>query len=94
MVGTVAISSLPILSTLRKKDRLQIEKTVGDSFSIAVLILLPSLAGMSLLAGPLYTLFFGYDPDSVAISNLPYSLHYSFHCSRFFRRCYNHLAII
>ncbi|EOS8015679.1 polysaccharide biosynthesis protein [Enterococcus hirae] len=65
MVGTVAISSLPILSTLRKKDRLQIEKTVGDSFSIAVLILLPSLAGMSLLAGPLYTLFFGYDPDSV-----------------------------
>ena len=65
MVGTVAISSLPILSTLKKKDRLQIEKTVGDSFSIAVLILLPSLAGMSLLAGPLYTLFFGYDPDSV-----------------------------
>ncbi|MBO1085312.1 MULTISPECIES: polysaccharide biosynthesis protein [Enterococcus] len=65
MVGTVAISSLPILSTLGKKDRLQIEKTVGDSFSIALLILLPSLAGMSLLAGPLYTLFFGYDPESV-----------------------------
>ncbi|MGX7172658.1 oligosaccharide flippase family protein [Enterococcus ratti] len=65
MVGTVAISSLPILSTLRKKDRLRIEKTVGDSFSIALLILLPALAGMSLLAGPLYTLFFGYDPDSV-----------------------------
>ena len=32
-------------------------KTVGDSFSIALLILLPSLTGMSLLAGPLYTLF-------------------------------------
>ncbi|MFS1126251.1 oligosaccharide flippase family protein, partial [Enterococcus faecalis] len=27
MVGTVAISSLPILSTMKKKDRLQIEKT-------------------------------------------------------------------
>ena len=65
MVGTVAISSLPILSTMKKKDRLQIEKTVGDSFSIALLILLPSLTGMSLLAGPLYTLFFGYDPESV-----------------------------
>ncbi|MGM9902483.1 polysaccharide biosynthesis protein [Enterococcus sp. 10A9_DIV0425] len=65
MVGTVAISSLPLLSTLGKKDRQQIEKIVGDSFSIALLILLPSLAGMSLLAGPLYTLFFGYDPDSV-----------------------------
>ncbi|EOH89775.1 oligosaccharide flippase family protein [Enterococcus villorum] len=70
MVGTVAISSLPLLSTLKKKDRLQIEKTVGDSFSIAVLILLPSLAGMSLLAGPLYTLFFGYDPDSVGYFQL------------------------
>ncbi|EME3492260.1 polysaccharide biosynthesis protein [Enterococcus faecium] len=65
MVGTVAISSLPILSTMKKKDRIQIEKTVGDSFSIALLILLPSLTGMSLLAGPLYTLFFGYDPESV-----------------------------
>ncbi|MGE9502650.1 hypothetical protein ACQP3D_30180, partial [Escherichia coli] len=36
MVGTVAISSLPILSTMKKKDRIQIEKTVGDSFSIAL----------------------------------------------------------
>lgn len=70
MVGTVAISSLPLLSTLKKENRKQIEKTVGDSFSIAILILLPSLAGMSLLAGPLYTLFFGYDPESVGYFQL------------------------
>lgn len=56
MVGTVAISSLPILSTMKKRSDTN-RKTVGDSFSIALLILLPSLTGMSLLAGPLYTLF-------------------------------------
>lgn len=70
MVGTVAISSLPILSTLRKGQRKQIEKTLGDSFSIAFLILFPSMAGMALLASPMYTLFFGYDPNSVGYFQL------------------------
>ncbi|MGG5358515.1 MULTISPECIES: putative polysaccharide biosynthesis protein [unclassified Enterococcus] len=70
MVGTVAISSLPLLSTLKKSERGKIEKTVGDSFSIAILILLPSLAGMSILASPLYTLFFGYDPESTGYFQL------------------------
>ena len=38
MVGTVAISSFANTKHSEEKDRLQIEKTVGDSFSIALLI--------------------------------------------------------
>lgn len=70
MVGTVAVTSLPILSGLKRADHEKIEKTISDSFSIAFLILMPSMAGMALLASPLYTLFFGYDPESAGYFQL------------------------
>lgn len=70
MIGTVAMSSLPLLSSLKKEERSEIESITADSLNIAFLLLIPATCGMMILASPLYTLFFGYDNSSVGYFQL------------------------
>lgn len=59
IIGSITVTSLPLLSTLRNKEDLL--TGVSDTLRLSLTVLLPSSVGMILLSIPLNTIFFGYN---------------------------------
>ncbi|MGG5329830.1 oligosaccharide flippase family protein [Enterococcus sp. AZ163] len=60
IIGSISVTSLPLLTKLREKDDLLVG--IADVLRLALTFLLPATLGMLILAEPMYTVFFGYDP--------------------------------
>lgn len=59
IIGSITVTSLPLLSTLRRKEDLL--TGISDTLRLSLTVLLPSSVGMILLSIPLNTIFFGYN---------------------------------
>lgn len=60
IIGSISVTSLPLLTKLRERKDLLVG--ISDVLRLALTFLIPATLGMLLLAGPMYTVFFGYDP--------------------------------
>lgn len=60
--SSMAITSVPLISSLMaKKDHKALSRQFSNSIQLLFLIIIPASFGMAVVAGPLYTLFYGYD---------------------------------
>ncbi|MGM0214166.1 oligosaccharide flippase family protein [Enterococcus sp. AZ109] len=60
IIGSISVTSLPLLTKLRSQKELLVG--ISDVLRLALTFLLPATSGMFILAQPMYTIFFGYDP--------------------------------
>lgn len=64
----LVISLIPnIASSYIKKDMKDVNKKINQSLQILLLIILPMTIGISFLAGPIWTLFYGFEELSINI---------------------------
>ncbi|GCF94221.1 polysaccharide biosynthesis protein [Enterococcus florum] len=62
VVNSVAVTSLPLLVSVNRTEELM--KSIADILRLSLTFLLPASLGMIVLAEPMYTIFFGYDPST------------------------------
>ncbi len=68
IIGSISVTSLPLLTKLRSQKELLVG--ISDVLRLALTFLLPATLGMLILAQPMYTVFFGYDPATTGYMRL------------------------
>ncbi|MBO1307747.1 polysaccharide biosynthesis protein [Enterococcus sp. 669A] len=68
IIGSISVTSLPLLTSLRSQKDLLVG--ISDVLRLALTFLLPATIGMFILAQPMYTILFGYDPATTGYMRL------------------------
>ena len=76
LAAAMAVTAIPLMSAAHVRgNQKELKHQIGSTIQLFNFVMLPAAFGMAAVAGPLYTLFYGY--DALGISVLQYSSYIS-----------------
>ncbi|MCP8858323.1 putative polysaccharide biosynthesis protein [Latilactobacillus fuchuensis] len=76
LATAMAVTAIPLMSAAHVRgNQKELKRQIGSTIQLFSFVMLPAACGMAAVAGPLYTLFYGY--DALGINVLQYSSYIS-----------------
>ncbi|KRL61777.1 putative polysaccharide biosynthesis protein [Latilactobacillus fuchuensis] len=76
LAAAMAVTAIPLMSAAHVRgNQKELKRQIGSTIQLFSFVMLPAACGMAAVAGPLYTLFYGY--DALGVNVLQYSSYIS-----------------